>query len=56
MDGRRKPWGACVSRKDFDQPALTGGRKPIVREIMVYLDKDLSRVSAELQRRAGLID
>jgi TolB-like protein len=36
--------------------ALTGGRKPIVREIMVYLDDDLSRVAQELQRRAGLIE
>jgi tetratricopeptide (TPR) repeat protein len=36
--------------------ALTGGRKPILRDIMVYLDEDLATLAEELKRRAGLLE
>lgn len=36
--------------------SLTGGRRPIMRNIMLYLDERLASVARELERRAGLLE
>lgn len=36
--------------------ALTAGRKPVMRDIIVHLDESLAGVARELKRRAGLLD